>query len=323
MYNIFNKYKSGFIFFIKLLIVGAAFYFITIKIADNKTLTNAQFLNRLQENILNSYSVLLILILFTLVNWLLEITKWKILVSTIKSITLFEASKQSLSSLTASLLTPNRIGEYGAKAIYYPKFERRSVLILNLIGNLSQMIATIFFGIIGLFLFEENLSIPIINNSLKWIVFASISLFIIVLILKKYWVKYSLKILTDFKSITNKIHAKNLTLSFIRYLVFSHQFYFLLMIFGTEINYSTAMPIIFAMYFISSITPSFVIFDWLIKGSVAVSLFNLYGINEIIILSITSLMWLLNFAIPSVIGSYFVLTFKSENFILNENKISL
>lgn len=318
MYNIFNKYKSGLIFLIKLIIVGAAFYFISLKISDNKVLTNAYFLNRFQENILNSYSILLIIILFTILNWFLEIIKWRTLVSTMKSISFFEASKQSLSSLTASLLTPNRIGEYGAKAIYYSKFERPKVIILNFLGNFSQMITTIVFGIIGLFFFKEKLPFTIKINALMWIVLAVISLFVFTFILKKYWIEYWLKLVAHLKYIPNKTHKKNGILSIFRYLVFSHQFYFLLMIFGAEISYSTAMPTVFVMYFISSIIPTFVIFDWIIKGSVAVLLFNIYEISEIIILSITSLMWLLNFALPSVIGSYFVLIFKPVNLILKE-----
>lgn len=321
MYNISYKYKSGLVFIIKLLIVGLAFYFIAIKISDNKTLTNTTFINRLQENILNSYSIILILFSFTLINWFLEIIKWQTLVSTIKQINFFEASKQSLSSLTASLLTPNRIGEYGAKAIYYPKFDRPRILILNFLGNFSQMTTTICFGILGLILFEKKLYNPIKTNPLIWFIFGLISLFFIVFISKKYWIKYWVKFLLHFKSIPKNIHKKNLFLSAFRYIVFSHQFYFLLMVFGVEIDYTTAMPIIFSMYFIASIIPGFVIFDWIIKGSVAVSLFDIYGINEIIILSITSLMWLLNFALPSVLGSYFVLTFKSDHLILQENQI--
>ncbi|MCK4562610.1 MAG: flippase-like domain-containing protein, partial [Flavobacteriaceae bacterium] len=187
MYNIFNKYKSRFIFFIKLIIVGAAFYFISFKISDNKTFTNTSFLDRLHENILNNYSILLIIVLFTLVNWVLEIIKWQTLVSAFKSINIFEASKQSLSSLTASLLTPNRIGEYGAKAIYYSKLERPKILVLNFLGNTGQMVTTIFFGMIGLFFFKENLSITFSINSLKWMVFAAITLFIFVSTTKKYW----------------------------------------------------------------------------------------------------------------------------------------
>ncbi len=298
-----------------------AFYFIAVKIADNKTLTNTNFINGIQENIFNNYSIILILFLFTIINWFLEIIKWQTLVSTIKQINIFEASKQSLSSLTASLLTPNRIGEYGAKAIYYSKFERPQVLILNFLGNFSQMATTICFGVLGFVFFEEKLYSSIKIDSMIWIFLGIMSLFSMLLILKRYWVKYWVKFLMHFKSIPKNIHKKNLILSAFRYLAFSHQFYFLLMVFGAEIDYSTAMPIIFSMYFIASIIPGFVIFDWIIKGSVAVSLFEIYGINEIIILRITSLMWLLNFALPSVLGSYFVLTFKSDHLMLQENQI--
>lgn len=95
------------------------------------------------------------------------------------------------------------------------------------------------------------------------------------------------------------------------------------MVFGGEIDYLSAMPIIFSMYFIASIIPGFVIFDWLIKGSVAVSLFSVLGVNELIIVSTTSLMWLLNFAFPSIIGSYFVLSFSSSFSSLKENRIQI
>jgi hypothetical protein len=46
-----------------------------------------------------------------------------------------------------------------------------------------------------------------------------------------------------------------------------------------------------------------------VKGSVALYLFSFADINNITILSVTTLMWLLNFVIPSIFGSYFVLNF--------------
>ncbi|HLT54285.1 MAG TPA: hypothetical protein VKZ97_10350, partial [Flavobacteriaceae bacterium] len=54
------------------------------------------------------------------------------------------------------------------------------------------------------------------------------------------------------------------------------------------------------------------IFDVVVKGSVAVYLFDFAGVNELVILSTTTLMWLLNFVLPSVFGSYFVLNFNLE-----------
>ena len=107
----------------------------------------------------------------------------------------------------------------------------------------------------------------------------------------------------------------------VRYLIFSHQFYLFLLFFGVDLEYSIAMPIIVSMYLISSVIPGFVLFDWLVKGSVAVTLFRLFGVDDIIILSITASMWILNFAFPAIIGSFYVLTFKSSTLVYSESKL--
>lgn len=321
MYNIFNKYKSGVIFLIKLIIVGSAFYLISQKVITNNTLFSPSFLNGLQANLLSHATFFILIILLTLSNWLLEIFKWQTLISTIKHITFFQASKQSLSSLTASLLTPNRIGEYGVKAIHYPKNKRTQVMFLNFLGHFSQMFATILFGLLGFVYLGKDLTSHLQLSSYEALVFILIITLITIFLFKKYWLKYWLKITDHIKVIPNKIHFNNHLLSIIRYLIFSHQFYLLLFILGSDINYLTAMSLIFCTYLIASILPGFVVFDWVIKGSVAVTLFQFFGVNEIIILSITSLMWLLNFALPSIVGSYFVLTFNHKNLVLKENRI--
>jgi hypothetical protein len=63
------------------------------------------------------------------------------------------------------------------------------------------------------------------------------------------------------------------------------------------------------MYLLASIIPSIFAFDVVVKGSVAVYLFGFMGVNAVTILSIVTLMWVFNFVIPSVFGSYFVLKF--------------
>jgi len=322
MYNILHKYKSAFFFLIKLIIVGGAYYFISDKIRNNALLENTNFLSDLSRNILDNTSVLFILFLFTFFNWFLEIFKWKTLVSTIENISFFEASKQSLSSLTASLLTPNRIGEYGAKAIYYRKKERYKILFLNFLGNFNQMLVTLLFGVFGLSFLIRFLPTTIELSLLQiigvFIIFAVIFLFSF----HKTGKIYLNKIAGQLKSIGTKIHILNFNFSVLRYLVFSHQFYFLLFIFGADLDYFNAMPIIFTMYLFASLIPGFVVFDWLIKGSVAVSLFEVFHVNEVLILSVTSIMWLANFALPALIGSYFVLTFsKPASLELEENII--
>jgi len=87
---------------------------------------------------------------FSVLNRYLEILKWKNLVLVIEKISLYTATKQVLAGVTAGLFTPNGIGEYAGKALYFPKSETKRVLFLNLICNGIQMVLTIIFGLLGL-----------------------------------------------------------------------------------------------------------------------------------------------------------------------------
>jgi len=312
MYNIYQKYRSIIIILVKLLVVGAAFYFISQKILQAKTNDPYGFMQLLDKSFFIHPIIIFSVLGFTLANWFFEILKWKSLVSSVKNISFFEAYKQSTSSLTASLLTPNRIGEYGAKAIYYAGYQRKKVMFLNLIGNLSQMFMTLIFGITGFVVLYKHLhfTVNLQYLNVNWMVVIILFTGLLIYRFKDYfWNTIVLKLFEYFKTIPSKDQKNSLKYSLIRYLIFSHQFYFLLMVFGVEMDYFTAMGAIFSMYFIASIIPSFVAFDFIVKGSIAISVFGLFGIPEMIVLGITTLMWLLNFALPAVIGSYYVFTF--------------
>lgn len=309
MYNILNKYKRFLLILVKLLIVVGAFYFLTEKLANNQLLSFKQFTAQLSVLFSGSIWYIILLLLFTDANWILELFKWKKLATVEKSISFFEAYEQCFASLAASIITPNRIGEYGAKALYFEKANRKKIMLLNFIGNFIQLSVTVFFGIFGIhFLIENyNFQFPEINF-LK--IFLLLLILVIIILLGRRRIVYKTR---DFlKTISRKLYVHILGFSFLRYLFFSHQFIFLLYIFGVDIEYFTAINFIFSMYFITSVIPSLAIFDWAIKGSVAVWLFSFIGINELTILTITTIMWILNFAIPVIIGSIFVLNFKLE-----------
>ncbi|WP_197505876.1 lysylphosphatidylglycerol synthase domain-containing protein [Urechidicola croceus] len=273
-----------------------------------------EFINQINVILFRNPSSIFILILYTILNWFFEILKWKTLVSTLKKITFYEAAKQSLASLTTSLFTPNRIGEYGAKAIYFLK-QKRKIMLLNLIGNLNQLAVTIIFGIIGLIYFLTTYNINFSIHNLRRIGF--LVAFIVLIPLSNRGKSLKLfgffefeKIKNFIKKINSKTHLKIFTFSVIRYIIFSHQFLFLLRLFGVETDYSILMLLIFSTYFIASSIPSIALFDWAIKGSVAIFIFSFIGIQETTIVTVTLLMWILNFAIPAVFGSFFVLNFK-------------
>lgn len=315
MYNILKKYKQFIFLLIKLAIVIGSIYFLFRQLANNELLTFTQLKQQLSVLFSKNVWLILLLLLFTDVNWILEIFKWKSLVSFEKKITFFEAYEQCFASLTASIMTPNRIGEYGAKALYFEKKQRKKVMVLNLVGNLSQLTVTLFFGIFGLFFLSFYVDVEMFSFNLPRFFLILSVLLLFYLIGKNLGIIKKLtalirKILNYSKDLPLKIHLKTLTYSLFRYLIFSHQFYFLLRLFQIEADYFMLMSLIFSTYFIASIIPGLAIFDWVIKGSVAVFIFGFIGLNPLTIVTVTTFMWLLNFAIPALLGSIFVLNFK-------------
>lgn len=308
------KTKQFFFVLIKISIVVAAFYFIYQKLAQNSDLKFSVFTELLTKNTLFSLKNGIILAFLSFFNWYFEIVKWQQLVTPIQNISFKNALEQTLGALTASLFTPNRIGEYGAKAMYFTKDYRKRILLITLIGNLIQMGVTVLFGCVGIYFFMKEFQVVLnVSNMLKILIIGLIVIAIIVFFIRK--TKWSIKgfsfekISTFIKNYPMNIMIYGLVLSLLRYFIFSFQFYYLLTLFGIEISYLQAMMLVTSMYLLASIIPSIFAFDVVVKGSVAVYLFGFMGVNAVTVLCIVTLMWVFNFVIPSVFGSYFVLKF--------------
>ncbi|MFB9051638.1 hypothetical protein ACFFVB_00980 [Formosa undariae] len=309
-------YKSHtfLIYIVKISIIAISFYFIYSKLALNDSLSLPEFWSVLKSSAIISLNSVLFVGLLSVVNWFLEILKWQNLVNAVKSITLKSAIAQTLGSHTASLFTPNRIGDYGAKALYFPSNLRAKIMGLNGLGNLAQMCVTTFFGSIGLIFFTKAFPINFDFKTLHWsryLIFGLLCMGLI-LVVKTYlkpetWILKTKRFLS---SISLSLLGKTLLFSTLRYLVFSFQFYFLLQLFNIDLGYLNTMMIISSLYLLASILPSIFIFDVVLKGSIAVYLFSFFNINETIVLSCITLMWLFNTVLPSVLGSYYVMSFK-------------
>jgi len=305
MISISHKAKQLLVLLIKLLIVGGAFYFIYNQLAHNDQLNWVLFVEKFNKN--QSVLRIAFLLLLSILNRFFEILKWQNLVSYIHKITLFDATKQVLGALTAGLFTPNGIGEYAGKALFFDKSQAKNIVFLNLICNGIQVIISILFGLLGLWYLGFG----------KW-VFLLLTIVlgfgILGFGLKKVRIKgYSIeKILSKINEIPKKIHRKNSYLAVCRYLIFSHQYYLLFLAFDVQLPYLTLMATIAAVYFLASSLPTFQFLDFAVKGSVAVYFFGLLNVNEWIVIFISTLMWFLNVVLPVLIGSYFVLNFKSK-----------
>lgn len=314
MILISHKAKQFLVLLVKLLIVGGAFYFIFHQLAQNDKLDWVQFTVVFSKN--KSVLGISFIVLLSILNRYFEILKWQNLVSYLKPITLWESTKQVLAALTAGVFTPNGVGEYAGKAVYFKKTETKKVVFLNLICNGIQMVLTVFFGIFGLVYFNflyHVVTLKIINIILGICLF----LFCLFYFSKNITIKgYSIeKLWHKINGIPKSIHRKNIILGSCRYLVFSHQYYFLFLGFDVDLPYFTIMAAVTSVYFLASSLPSFQFLEFAVKGSVALFFFGILGVNEWIIIFVSTLMWFLNVVVPVVIGSYFVLKFKTPESI--------
>jgi hypothetical protein len=309
MITISPKTKQSLLFLIKILIVGGAFYFIYNQLANNNKLDWHKFIVLFQKN----YSIggIAFILLLSVLNRFFEILKWQNLVSYLHEISLAEATKQVLGALTAGLFTPNGVGEYAGKALFFEKSKAKIIVFLNLICNGIQMILSVIFGLLGLLYFNTKYNIITLKTVLILIGICFLFFGILFFSKKINFKGYSIqKLIHKINEISKSIHQKNIFLAVCRYLTFSHQYYFLFLAFDVNLPYFTLMATIASVYFLASSLPTFQFLDFAVKGSVAVFFFEKLGVNEWIVVFISTLMWFLNVVLPVIIGSYYVMNFK-------------
>lgn len=288
----------------QVVIVAVAIYIIYTKL-KGEFITN----NILGMKIGYKYMLFAFLLLF--LNWGMEALKWKLALKYTVKLTFWKAFKHTFTSVTASLITPNRIGEIPFRALMLGKNYFKEATLKTMVSSYCQLIVTVVLGMISIVFIPK-----IISDNYQILLF--ISLFIcsallflilfkidsLVLILKKinFLKKYNvIEALSDF-------HLKEIStlllLSFIRYFIFSIQFYFVFKAFGINITALDELMLIPFFFLVTTIIPTILISELGVRSSVAIYIFGyLSDYNTTIILASVSL-WLINVAFPSIFGMF-------------------
>ena len=308
-----NKSKQYLLIALKVVILTVTFGYICIKLTQDTSEAFTDFIASLSFD-LRSALFLLLCILLATANWYFEILKWQTATSSVAPISFKMALEQSLSALTVSLATPNRIGDYGAKVMYFPPEKRKQILLLNFFSNAVQMAVTSVFGCIGVLYVVPKFSIEYATTNLVLFLICILLLGVVAYLFKERQLLIKglsvTTVLSYLKKIERSIKVKVGFYALIRYLLFSSLFYVLLLFFGAGIDFLEAVPLICSMYLFVSIIPTIFIFDLVVRGGVAVWLFSLVGVSELAVLSTILTMWILNFAFPAIWGSFYVAQYK-------------
>ena len=97
-----------------------------------------------------SNPVLWLAIALVPVNYGLEALKWQQLTKKLEQFSFLTAFKSVLAGCSVTMLTPNRVGEYGGRIMYVKEDNRIAAIPITMLGGISQLFLTIILGTVGL-----------------------------------------------------------------------------------------------------------------------------------------------------------------------------
>jgi hypothetical protein len=246
-------------------------------------------------------------------NILVESWKWKFLLRFFYPITLLRAIRDVLWGQTGAFITPNSVGEFPARAMTLPTEQRITAISMGFTGSIAQTAAVSFFGIIAspIFIFR-NLMAENMQNLIIIIIIAvivSISTVFLLLLLPKISIKMKNR---DSASIKNLVAAfskfswrdslKLIRISTLKYLIFSLQFYFVLLFCGVDLPIVEAITAIPTFYLMLTYIPIINAADAVVRSSIGVLVFGVFCADITVILTASIIFWVLNFVIPLIGG---------------------
>lgn len=288
---------------IKLVVLFGILIFIYYKFKDHQIeLADAAY--HLQNKFSENPIILIFVVLLMPLNWSVEALKWKVLIGQLA--TFKQAFKGVLLGLSLSFITPHGLGDYFGRMFYLQNEERHHYIGNVLVGRICQMIPTLMFGMVGLqyvWFKEKSLFIIIVISCISVIVMLLFPLRKIVLrFLTKIKIVRQLFIgLADhsFQSILSV-----LTLSFVRYLIFTSQFLLLLTLFVPELDLYTLFAGVSWIFLAKSIIPTFnFLSDLGVREVSALYFFENYNVDLSLIFSASIALWLINILVPTVIST--------------------
>ncbi len=292
--------------FIKAMLLTASFYYIIQKIINSSALESFHQLKLSPLTI--SYILLVIALMFC--NWLLEAKKWQLLIAPLENISLATSIQSIFAGISIGIFTPNRIGEFAGRVFFLKSADKLTASIKSLVGSILQLFITIVVGLLAIGLYYRNyasLLVGEIIDAQKKVLFISVIVLILILaviLMKVPYFTFLRKYLKELFSVKKKILVSVLFLSLFRYVVFTIQYFLILLVVGIDINFSIAWILIAITFFISTAIPTFVITEIIVRSAIAVYVFSILSPGQsALIASASILLWFINIALPAFIGS--------------------
>lgn len=269
------------------------------------------------SGILNGhYWLLLLCIVLMPMNWWLESTKWRWLMSPHVQLSNHAAFKTVLAGVAAGIMTPARLGEYGGRLVTSDPDMKTQVVSATLLGSIAQNLCNITVGLGFSYFFLKNIFGVTYEQGLTFSVIVSIQIICLV------WFYYNLpkvahflerfiksknidKISRQIKSLDlypNELLHKVLAISLLRYGIYFSQYVLFMMFLGINLDKLTLFGNISGIYLIQTGIPLPGFLSVFARGELAILVWSSVGLESTTALVATFGLWLINLIFPALIG---------------------
>lgn len=288
-----------------LVTIGILLYF---KLSDQEDLFRTLYL-RIIRSVWQFWHLYLLVVTLMIVNWSIEAIKWKDLVAKFILISFKSSFEGVLSGLTLSFATPHGIGDYFGRILSIDKEGAERLVGSLLLGRVSQMLATILFGLIGLSYMYGIL----------WVIAGLLLTYFLIILFFKSVAWLSSK--SFFEKYLKAIFLYNLRelaniqlLSILRYAVFSLQFLIILYIFLPDLDLTIGFAGTTFIFLFKSILPTInFLSDLGAREYSAIIFFEEFKIDTISVICASLSLWIINILVPTIIGIPFMLKLKWDS----------
>ncbi len=306
---------------LKVTVAMASLYFIYKRVIEKENFTGFKIFIDRQMLLPQTWLHISIITGLMFLNWMTEAIKWKLLISKITQIKFTTSLAAVFSGVTVSFFTPNRVGEFAGRMMFLNSEVRTQSVLSTVIGSISQLIITIVAGLTGVCVLLQRFYTVSISMHIAIIVLSTaICIVLVFLFLRLGWVAHfrfieklpanAKKYVSVFNNYSSSDFKKVLAYSFIRFLLFTLQYWLFLNIAGVKLPLITAVLCISIIFLVLAVIPTIAFAELAFRGSVAIAVLQVItpDTNGILIASFG--LWFVNLALPAAIGSVMFLYFK-------------
>ncbi len=262
-------------------------------------------------------------------NWTLETLKWQQFTTIFAKMPFWQAYRAVLAGVTLGLITPQRIGEYGGRVLLGPAGQAWQLALTTLLSNLSQMIVLFSFGLPAFLWFSYNYSdwsaYPLYINIA--IAFGLILLFLTGffsipyvaialcrLLPLRLWKKLQRQLVL-LRACSLQLRLRALGWAAARYLVYTIQYWLLLLFLGIDVPTEAAFAGIATIFLIQTGVPLPLLGALLARAEIALLVWGQFHANELSILAATFGLFIINLVLPALPGAILLVKSKKHKTI--------